>query len=225
MLSIVPNLLTTQRLILRPWRETDREGFARLNDDPAVMEFMPRRLSRDESDATAASIQAAIERRGWGFWAVEVKGDEGGGAGAGAFIGFVGLSVPGFTAHFTSPIAKSRLRRFLPGAPQPAYERRDFRALQCVEIGWRLAKEHWGNGYASEAAAACLRFGFEKLKLQQIVAFTVPLNKRSIGVMKRIRMSRDPADDFDHPKLSEGHPLRRHVLYRISRSDWLNLHG
>jgi RimJ/RimL family protein N-acetyltransferase len=107
----------------------------------------------------------------------------------------------------------------------PAYERRDFRALPCVEIGWRLAKEHWGAGYASEAAAACLRFGFEKLKLQQIVAFTVPLNKRSIGVMKRIRMSRDPADDFDHPKLSEDHPLRRHVLYRISRSDWLNPPG
>jgi RimJ/RimL family protein N-acetyltransferase len=218
MLSIVPNLLTTQRLILRPWRETDREGFARLNDDPAVMEFMPRRLSRDESDATAASIQAAIERRGWGFWAVGVKGgggggvhaagegvaagtahaaDEGAAAHAGAFIGFVGLSVPGFTAHFTP----------------------------CVEIGWRLAKEHWGNGYASEAAAACLRFGFEKLKLQQIVAFTVPLNKRSIGVMKRIRMSRDPADDFDHPKLSAGHPLQRHVLYRIDRSDWSNGHG
>src|SRR5882757_3348744 len=65
MLSIAPNLLTTQRLILRPWRETDREGFARLNDDPAVMEFMPRRLSREESDAAAAGIQAAIERRGW----------------------------------------------------------------------------------------------------------------------------------------------------------------
>jgi len=95
------------------------------------------------------------------------------------FIGFVGLSVPRFVAHFTSPIAKSRLRRFL-----PAYERRDFRALPCVEIGWRLSREHWGNGYASEAASACLRFGFEKLTLKQIVALTVPLNKRSIGVME-----------------------------------------
>ena len=236
MLSIAPNLLTTQRLILRPWRETDRAGFARLNDDPAVMEFMPRRLPRDESDATAARIQAVIEERGWGFWAVEVKGGEGGGehaagegvvagaaeggdaahpagegasahpanaagegaaAHAGAFIGFVGLSVPSFTSHFTP----------------------------CVEIGWRLMKEHWGNGYASEAAAACLRFGFENLKLQEIVAFTVPLNKRSIGVMEKIGMSRAPADDFDHPKLSAGHPLQRHVLYRINRSDWLNRHG
>jgi ribosomal-protein-alanine N-acetyltransferase len=87
------------------------------------------------------------------------------------------------------------------------------------------AGEGVGVGGADGGAAACLRFGFEKLKLQQIVAFTVPLNKRSIGVMERIRMSRDPADDFNHPKLSAGHPLQRHVLYRINRSDWLNRHG
>ncbi len=74
MLSIAPNILTTQRLILRPWRETDRDGFARLNADPVVMEFMPRCLSRDESDAIAARYQAGIEERGWGFWAVEVPG-------------------------------------------------------------------------------------------------------------------------------------------------------
>ena len=230
MLSIAPNILTTQRLILRPWRETDLEGFARLNADPAVMEFMPRRLSRDESDAIAARYQAGIAARGWGFWAVEVKGagDGAGGesnvtAAAGksgaaspdaatalggssvgspdsavvgvaepraAFIGFVGLSVPRFVAHFTP----------------------------CVEIGWRLSREHWGNGYASEAASACLRFGFEKLTLKQIVAFTVPLNKRSIGVMERIGMSRNPADDFDHPHLLPGDPLQRHVLYRLNRS-------
>jgi RimJ/RimL family protein N-acetyltransferase len=257
MLSIAPNILTTQRLILRPWRETDRDGFARLNADPVVMELMPRCLSRDESDAIAARYQAGIAKRGSGFWAVEVKGADHGArresdfsapgvdargasnvaAATGesgvaspdgavvdataprtAFIGFVGLSVPRFVAHFTSPIAKSRLRRFLPGAPQPAYERRDFRALPCVEIGWRLSREHWGNGYASEAASACLRFGFEKLTLKQIVAFTVPLNKRSIGVMERIGMSCDPADDFDHPNLPLGDPLRRHVLYRLNRS-------
>jgi len=151
------------------------------------MEFMPRRLSRDESDATAARLGAAIETRGWGCWAVEVKGSA---ANAGApFIGFVGLSVPSFQAHFTP----------------------------CVEIGWRLAKEHWGCGYASEAAAASLRFAFENLKLKQVVAFTVPLNKRSMRVMERIGMSRDPAGDFEHPKLAPGHPLRPHVLYRVNR--------
>jgi ribosomal-protein-alanine N-acetyltransferase len=183
--------LTTSRLILRPWRDADLSAFARLNDDPAVMEFMPRRLSRDESDATAARIRTAIDKRGWGFWAVEVKGP---GHTAAPFIGFVGLSVPSFEAHFTP----------------------------CVEIGWRLAKEHWGRGYASEAAAASLRFAFESLRLQQIVAFTVPLNKRSMRVMERIGMSRDLAGDFEHPKLPPGHPFRPHVLYRVNRTEWLN---
>jgi ribosomal-protein-alanine N-acetyltransferase len=155
------------------------------------MEFMERRLSRDESDASAARIRADIEKRGWGFWAVEVQGAGNTGV---PFIGVVGLSVPGFEAHFTP----------------------------CVEIGWRLAKEHWGCGYASEAAAACLQFAFENLTLQQIVAFTVPLNERSIRVMERIGMSRDLAGDFEHPKLQPGHPLRPHVLYRVNRTEWLN---
>jgi RimJ/RimL family protein N-acetyltransferase len=183
--------LTTSRLILRPWRDTDLSAFARLNDDPAVMEFMPRRLARDESDAAAARIRRVIETRGWGFWAVEVKGPD---PAAAPFIGFVGLSVPSFEAHFTP----------------------------CVEIGWRLAREHWGRGYASEAAAASLRFAFDNLKLQEIVAFTVPLNKRSMRVMERIGMSRDLTGDFEHPKLPPGHPLRPHVLYRVNRSAWLN---
>jgi ribosomal-protein-alanine N-acetyltransferase len=155
------------------------------------MEFMERRLSRDESDASAARIRADIEKRGWGFWAVEVQGAGNNGV---PFIGVIGLSVPGFEAHFTP----------------------------CVEIGWRLAKEHWGCGYASEAAAACLQFAFENLTLQQIVAFTVPLNERSIRVMERIGMSRDLAGDFEHPKLQPGHPLRPHVLYRVNRTEWLN---
>jgi ribosomal-protein-alanine N-acetyltransferase len=227
MLSIAPNLLTTQRLILRPWRESDRPAFARLNADPIVRQFFPKCLTRDESDADAARIQKAIEERGWGFWAVEVKGGDAtaasqpgvtaagesditargevavaspratsSGAPHAPFIGFVGLWVPGFTTHFTP----------------------------CVEIGWRLAKEHWGNGYASEAAVACLRFGFEKLTLKQIVAFTAPLNKRSTAVMERIGMSRNPEDDFDHPNIPPGNPLRRHVLYRMNRSEWEHLY-
>jgi RimJ/RimL family protein N-acetyltransferase len=102
------------------------------------------------------------------------------------FAGFVGLAVPGFEAHFTP----------------------------CVEIGWRLAAEHWGCGYATEAARAALAFGFDRLQLVEIVAFTTPGNMRSRRVMKRIGMTRTPADDFDHPRLAEGHPLRRHVLYR-----------
>jgi RimJ/RimL family protein N-acetyltransferase len=107
----------------------------------------------------------------------------------GTFAGFVGLSTPRFDAHF-----------------QPS-----------VEIGWRLGPEHWGRGYATEGARAALAFGFEVLRLEGIVSFTVPANVRSRRVMEKIGMTYDPADDFDHPLLAEGHPLRRHVLYRIAR--------
>jgi len=102
------------------------------------------------------------------------------------FAGFVGLAVPEFEAHFTP----------------------------CVEIGWRLAAGHWGCGYATEAARAALTFGSEELQLAEIVAFTTSGNMRSRRLMERIGMTRNPADDFDHPHLSAGHPLRRHVLYR-----------
>ena len=110
----------------------------------------------------------------------------------GLFLGFTGLSRPSFEAHFT-----------------PA-----------VEVGWRLARGAWGHGFATEAARAALRFGFETIGLEEIVSFTVPANIRSRAVMERIGMHHDPADDFDHPKLPEGHPLRPHVLYRLARADW-----
>ncbi len=106
----------------------------------------------------------------------------------GAVLGLVGLLVPTFTAHFTP----------------------------CVEIGWRLARTHWGQGYAGEAATATLAFGFDALGLAEIVAFTVPANRRSWRLMERLGMRRDPRDDFDHPNLPPGHALRRHVLYRIA---------
>ena len=110
----------------------------------------------------------------------------------GRFIGFTGLSRPSFEAHFT-----------------PA-----------VEVGWRLARAAWGNGFATEAARAALAFGFETVGIEEIVSFTVPANVRSTAVMERIGMHRDPSDDFDHPKLPEGHPLRPHVLYRLARAEW-----
>lgn len=110
----------------------------------------------------------------------------------GAFLGFTGLSTPTFEATFT-----------------PA-----------VEVGWRLAHHAWGRGYATEAAEAAVGFGFEALGLDEIVSFTVVLNARSRRVMERLGMTHDPADDFDHPRLEDGHPLRRHVLYRLRASDW-----
>jgi len=103
------------------------------------------------------------------------------------FAGFVGLSIPKFDAPF----------------------------MPCVEIGWRLAPGYWGHGYATEAARAALSFGFEHVKLEEIVSFTVPANHRSRRVMERIGMVRDPDGDFDRADLPER--LRRHVLYKIRR--------
>mgnify|MGYP000694563079 CR=1 FL=1 len=86
-----------------------------------------------------------------------------------------------------------------------------------LQLGWRLVPAHWGHGYATEAAALALRHAFAHLHLRQVVSFTVPANRRSRAVMERLGMTRSPADDFDHPKLPVGHPLRRHVLYRLRR--------
>jgi RimJ/RimL family protein N-acetyltransferase len=104
-----------------------------------------------------------------------------------------------------------------------------------VEVGWRLARPHWGHGYATEAAREALRVGFEDVGLEEIVSFTVPQNERSWRVMERIGLVRDPSADFDHPRVDPiAYPeLVRHVLYRLSRPAWkmqqgkptmLNLH-
>jgi RimJ/RimL family protein N-acetyltransferase len=175
--------LRTDRLLLRPWREADLDPFAALNADPAVMEYFPKTLDRQESDSLAARFRDLFRRQGYGPWAVEVPV-------LAPFIGFVGLHHVAFEAPFTP----------------------------CVEIMWRLAREHWGRGYATEAARASLRHGFEQLGLDEIVSFTVPENARSRAVMERIGMTRSVGDDFDHPALPEGHRLQRHVLYRIRRA-------
>ena len=177
--------LATPRLLLRPWREQDLPAFAALNADPRVVEWLPKALTREESDNLVAGIRAHFDRHGFGLWATEVPG-------VAECIGFVGLAVPSFEAHFTP----------------------------CVEIGWRLAFEHWGRGYATEAARAALGFAFEQLRLEQVVSLTVPQNVRSWQVMQRIGMTRSPEDDFDHPRLLDDPRLRRHVLYRMRRTDW-----
>ncbi len=95
------------------------------------------------------------------------------------------------------------------------------RPLGVVEIGWRLAPEFWGNGYATEAGGELLRFGFEELDLAEIVSFAVRQNEPSIAVMRRLGMRHEPAGDFDHPKVPDTHPhLKRHVFYTLSRTDW-----
>jgi ribosomal-protein-alanine N-acetyltransferase len=88
----------------------------------------------------------------------------------------------------------------------------------AVEVGWRLARSAWGNGYATEAARAALAFGFEETGLDEIVSLTTVANRRSRAVMERLGMSHDAADDFEHPSLPPGHPQRPHVLYRLKSS-------
>lgn len=172
--------LTGERLVLRAWCDADLEPFARLNADATVMTHFPKTLTTDESNQLAANIRANLAERGFGLWAVELPG-------VAPFIGFVGLNVPTFEAHFTP----------------------------CVEIGWRLAAKFWGNGYATEGAQLAARFAFDELGLEEIVALTATENRASQRVMQKLGMTCDRADDFNHPKVPANHRLARHVLYRL----------
>jgi len=173
--------IATPRLMLRRWRPEDLAPFAAMNCDPRVMEFFPKPLSREESDAMVSRIQQHFEDHGFGLWAVEVPGVT-------PFAGFIGLAIPRFTAHFTP----------------------------CVEIGWRLVAECWGQGFASEGARAVLDHAFGPHRLPEVVSMTATCNLRSRRVMERIGMRHDPRDDFDHPSIAPGDRLCRHVLYRAT---------
>ncbi|MCB9586206.1 MAG: GNAT family N-acetyltransferase [Polyangiaceae bacterium] len=109
-----------------------------------------------------------------------------------ALLGYTGLAIPTWENHLTP----------------------------CVEVGWRLGREHWGNGYASEAARAALEVAFTDLGLSEVLSFTSLPNHRSARVMQRIGMRRDEASDFAHPNLPADHPLSRHIVYRISAAEW-----
>ena len=113
----------------------------------------------------------------------------------GEFIGFIGLEHVDFSAPFN-------------------------KSTPAVEIGWRLAFNHWGKGYATEGALAALKYGYETLGLEEIVSYTAVANQRSRHIMEKIGMHHLPEDDFDHPGIAEGHPLRRQVLYRLEKTRW-----
>jgi RimJ/RimL family protein N-acetyltransferase len=113
---------------------------------------------------------------------------------SGEFIGFIGLAVPTFEAAFTP----------------------------CVEIGWRLAAEYWGAGLATEGAHEIVRYAFEELGLPELVSLTAIGNERSRRVMAKLGMTHDAAENFDHPRIPAGYPLRRHVLYRLTRAKWVD---
>jgi len=173
-------MLETERLILRRWQDSDREPFAAMNADPRVMEFFPDVLTREESDQLIENIESHFDNRGFGLFATELKAEK-------KFVGFIGLHVASFQAHFTP----------------------------CVEIGWRIATPYWGKGLATEGSREVVRYAFEWLRLESLVSFTVPENVASRRLMEKLGMTHDPAEDFDHPKLPPGHRLRRHVLYRL----------
>lgn len=171
-------MIETERLLLRPWRETDRAPFAAMMADPEVGNWLGRTRTAEESAAWIEAEAADFARTSLGFLAIERRSD-------GAFLGAAGLLdvEPG-----------------MPGAPG-------------VEIGWRLVRDAWGRGYATEAARALLADGFGRLSLTAIVAFTADSNVRSRAVMERIGMERRADLDFLHPRLAADHPLRAHVVY------------
>ena len=173
-------IIETKRLLLRKWKEEDLASFYLINSSEAVCQFLPKILTRDESDSMARRINDEMEKNGFGLYGVEEKSSA-------KFIGYIGLSVPNFKAHFTP----------------------------CVEIGWRLSPDHWGKGYATEGALAIKEYAFNELKLDEIVSFTVAYNIRSRRVMEKIGMIYDSRDDFLHPNLPEDHKLSKHVLYRF----------
>lgn len=180
-------LLETPRLVVRNWRDRDRDLFHHINSDDEVMRFFPARRTRAEADAMMDRIRDDIAAHGYGFSAIEAKE-------SGDCLGFAGLNA--------DSVAPSRP----PGS---------------IEIGWRLARRHWGKGYVTEAAEALLAFGFETLDLDEIISFAVWNNERSLAVMRRIGMRPEPEGDFDHPRVPDTHPhLKRHAFYTLSREDW-----
>jgi RimJ/RimL family protein N-acetyltransferase len=183
-------ILTTDRLILRTWKPSDAPLMAAISSDPLVMEHFPSTQNLVITQILINHINKHYEQFGYALYAVETKD-------AHEFIGFVGLNHPSFDIPNFTPVG-----------------------LPIVEIGWRLSSQHWDKGYATEAAKAVLNYAFNELKLDEVISFTVAANIKSRRVMEKIGLRHSEADDFDHPKLDENSPLRKHVLYRLSRKDY-----
>lgn len=173
-------MIETERLILRGWREADREPFHAMCNDPAVMEFLGPLQTLGEVDAAIERQNGLLARHGYCFWAVERRA-------GGAFLGFCGLK---------------------PGPAGTPIEGE-------IEIGWRLEREYWGQGYAREAAQASLDWAWANTDALVIAAITVSANVRSWGLMERLGMTYAPRDDFIHPQAPPH--LNPHITYRITR--------
>jgi [ribosomal protein S5]-alanine N-acetyltransferase len=182
-ISMSDYIISTKRLGLRHWLDSDLIPFALMNQDKEVMKYFPHTLTREESAGMLQRIQTQFDKHGVGLYAVECKATH-------EFIGFTGFSIPNFESHFTP----------------------------CIEIGWRFKKEVWGNGYATEAANACLQYGFQTLNFEKIVSFTAAINQSSEKVMKRIGMQY--LGRFEHPKIEKDHILCEHVVYQLTKSEF-----
>lgn len=172
--------IQTDRLLMRRWRDSDREPFAALNADPKTMRYFPATLDRAASDALVDVIESRFELQGYGLWALEVRA-------TGDFIGFTGLN------------------------PKPAEVPP---STAGVEVGWRLARHAWHQGYATEAAVAALNVAFSGVGLAEIWSFTSVLNEPSQAVMRRIGLTK--SFRFDHPRVPLASPLRPHVMFHLA---------
>lgn len=175
-------IISTERLGLRRWIESDIKPFAEMNKDAEVTRYLLKTLTDEETLEMVQRINLSFYKNNFGLYAVENRL-------TGKFIGFTGFTVPTFEAFFTP----------------------------CIEIGWRYQKEMWGKGFATEAAVACLNYGFETLKFNRVVSFTSVINLNSEKVMKRIGMKK--IGEFDHPKVEKSNILCRHVLYEIKKNN------
>lgn len=183
--------LETKRLYLRDWCQNDTELMAEISSSPKVMEHFPKLSTYEDTLALISHIKKHFKKYGFGLYAVERKDTN-------EFIGFVGLnevsfSIPSFSHQEEKPI----------------------------EIGWRLSENHWGKGFAPEAAKEVLKAVFERFNLDLVISFTAKSNKNSIRVMDKISLFNDIKDNFLHPKLSDSSPLKPHVLYKMSKKSYL----
>lgn len=186
-------VLETERLTLRTWTQNDVDKQAAINIDPRVMEYFPSIQDYQTTVNFVEYSQNLYEKHGFCLYATELKD-------TGELIGFVGLNIPKFEIPNFKPIQ-----------------------IPVVEIGWRLAFDHWEKGYATEGALASLDQGFRSLNLKEIVSFTAINNLRSRNVMEKIGFTHDEKDDYDISGFDEGNPAKRQVLYRISQKKYLGI--
>jgi ribosomal-protein-alanine N-acetyltransferase len=179
-------IISTPRLGLRRWIDTDIDPFKAMNKDAEVMRYFPRILTDNETHEMVNRISSHFDKNKFGLFAVENKLTK-------QFIGYTGFAAPSFESFFTP----------------------------CIEIGWRFQRAAWGHGFATEAAKACLNYGFGILGFDKVVSFTSTINLRSENVMKRIWMTK--TGEFDHPNIDSHSILCRHLLYEITSNRWMDL--